>query len=266
MHDISTANYTNIRVNVTPNADKSRVVTEIKYITKTKWVAANAEATAGIPLEEGFQDTQPTRPLPLENHKYQPNGLLEVNPNGPHPIFELIRTAEAAWDNKLAKASKTLGEAVTEYKRRYKRAPPKGFDAWWDYVQKHNVLLPDDYDQINEDLLPFWGMDPEDVRRTQFEWEGHSDSYTVGKTSSSAIHVVNYSLPGNEHSGHDLLGGAYEVMELLKDVEEHIPPFRAVFSPHDNPDLPTDWELKRMALDHAEAASTSPQATPHSYY
>lgn len=26
--------------------------------------------------------------------------------------------------------SKTLQEAVAEYKRRYERAPPKGFDIW----------------------------------------------------------------------------------------------------------------------------------------
>lgn len=66
----------------------------------------------------------------LENHTYTNDGLLVVNPNGPHPIFELMRDAEAAWDAKLARASKTLEEAVTEYRRRYRRAPPLGFDKW----------------------------------------------------------------------------------------------------------------------------------------
>jgi len=63
-------------------------------------------------------------------HTYLPNGILKVNPNGSHPILELIRTAEENWQAKLDRASKTLEEAVAEYKRRYKRAPPKGFDDW----------------------------------------------------------------------------------------------------------------------------------------
>jgi hypothetical protein len=49
---------------------------------------------------------------------------------GAHPIFELISRAEKEWEEKLRGASKTFQEVVQEYKRRYKRAPPKGFDHW----------------------------------------------------------------------------------------------------------------------------------------
>ncbi|KAG6858802.1 hypothetical protein C0991_001924, partial [Blastosporella zonata] len=44
-------------------------------------------------------------------------------------------------------------------------------------------------------------------------------------------------------------------MDILSDVEDSIPPFRAVFSPHDNPNLHTDWELKDQALKHAAAGT-----------
>ena len=47
-----------------------------------------------------------------------------------HPIHELIRNATYQWDSLLARQSKTLGEAVSEYKRRYNRNPPRGFDDW----------------------------------------------------------------------------------------------------------------------------------------
>ena len=66
----------------------------------------------------------------LGNHRYRSDGLVEVNLNGPHPIFELISTAEKSWKSKLAHASQSLEEAVEEYRRRYNRAPPKGFDLW----------------------------------------------------------------------------------------------------------------------------------------
>jgi hypothetical protein len=67
---------------------------------------------------------------PLQAHLFRADGLLEVNPNGRHPIYDLIESAKAKWDKKLKKQSKSLDEAVAEYQRRYRRAPPKGFDKW----------------------------------------------------------------------------------------------------------------------------------------
>lgn len=72
---------------------------------------------------------------PLEQHIFRPDGLLQVNPAGPHPIFELIKRAEADWEGKVNRASKTLEEAVAEYKRRYYRDPPIGFDDWCVYLK-----------------------------------------------------------------------------------------------------------------------------------
>lgn len=63
-------------------------------------------------------------------HQYNDNGLVTVDPFGPHPIFELIRRAEERWADKHKRASKTLGQAVKEYRRRYQRDPPAGFDLW----------------------------------------------------------------------------------------------------------------------------------------
>ena len=66
----------------------------------------------------------------MTQHNYLPNGLVEVNPFGQHPIYELLEKAKQKWDGKLETASRTLNQAVNEYRRRYGRAPPKGFDRW----------------------------------------------------------------------------------------------------------------------------------------
>lgn len=66
----------------------------------------------------------------LKRHNYREDGLLEVNPEGAHPIFELIDQAERKWNQKIARASSSLDEAIREYRRRYRRNPPKGFDHW----------------------------------------------------------------------------------------------------------------------------------------
>jgi hypothetical protein len=87
------------------------------------------------PMSESEQGQVPERTeiphRPLGEHELTTDGLLIVNPDGAHPIYQLIRDAEAAWDAKLARGSKTLDEAVVEYKRRYRRAPPLGFDKWY---------------------------------------------------------------------------------------------------------------------------------------
>ncbi|KAG6884642.1 hypothetical protein C0993_009359, partial [Termitomyces sp. T159_Od127] len=217
----------------------------MKTETVTRWVERKV----------GSDEHLRRSPLALElgQHTYRADGLLEVNPDGPHPIYGLVRDARGRWNKKLARASRSLEQAVGEYRQRYKRAPPRGFDHWWAYVEKHSVQLPDEYDQIHRDLEPFWGMDPRDLQRLQAEWEAHADSYTIGKVRDGPISLVNYSLPAIQPETFDLRDGAYQIMNLLKEVEEKIPPFRAVFSPHDNPNLPFDWQLREQAIKHAAA-------------
>ncbi|KZO99326.1 glycosyltransferase family 90 protein [Calocera viscosa TUFC12733] len=102
---------------------------------------------------------------PLEPHTYLPSGLVVVNPRGRHPIYELVERAEREWEEKNARASKTLPQAVREYQRRYGRWPPRGFDKWWAYVERHNVQLPDEYDQILADLVPYYAYSPRELRQ-----------------------------------------------------------------------------------------------------
>jgi hypothetical protein len=84
------------------------------------------------PVPERKPQSVPKKTLPLAigKHKFRSDGLLQVNMEGAHPIFELTSRAEKEWEAKLRSASKTFQEAVQEYERRYKRAPPKGFDLW----------------------------------------------------------------------------------------------------------------------------------------
>ncbi len=115
----------------------------------------------------------PRTQTPLAKHRYRPDGLVETNLDGPHPIYELISRAEQDWEAKHERASKTLDEAVAEYKRAVLAEAAQGIRPLvcalclarsrvaeyprWSYVTEHNVQLPDEYDQIHNDLEPFWG-------------------------------------------------------------------------------------------------------------
>ncbi|KAG6890054.1 hypothetical protein C0995_012512 [Termitomyces sp. Mi166 len=197
----------------------------------------------------------PEKPAFLLPHTYRDDGILEVNPDGGHPIFELIELANARWKSKLERASKTFDEAVREYVKRYKRRPPKGFDKWWRYVEENNVQLPDEYNQIYKDLEPFWGYHPRDLQELRKEQEFHTDTFTLGLNGTDQLDIlrVSFASSTNNWNPDDLLGGARSIIEILRDVEQDLPPFRAVVSPHDSPTLFSDYEVKKMALDAASS-------------
>jgi len=66
-------------------------------------------------------------------------GVLAVDTSLPvtsHPILQLTQHARREWDDKVARQSKTLRDAVNEYKKRNRGMnPPKGFDKWWKLVK-----------------------------------------------------------------------------------------------------------------------------------
>jgi hypothetical protein len=124
----------------------------------------------------------------------------------------------------------------------------------WAYVAKNNVQLPDEYNQINSDLAPFWGMEPARLQAIQRDWEGHVHSYTLGKSSPTGpFYIANETLPDDKHERRRLLDGAYRMVRLMKEVEEDLPLFRAVFSPHDNPNVFVTEEMRSRAVDAGKA-------------
>jgi hypothetical protein len=82
-----------------------------------------------------------------------------------HPIPKLMHDAQIKYDALLARQSTTLESAVEEYKRRYGRKPPKGFDDWYKFAIENDVIIIDEYDQLIDDLRPFWLLSGPEIRR-----------------------------------------------------------------------------------------------------
>ncbi|KAJ7769164.1 glycosyl transferase family 90-domain-containing protein [Mycena maculata] len=241
---------------------RSKTVTETRTVWGTRTVT-RVETPRPEPTDDVFAKEKEKPRAPLGQHMYRADGLLEVNPLGAHPIFELVARAEAAWAAKLAAASTSLRQAAAEYTRRYGRLPPRGFDLWWAYTSVYSVPLPDEYDQIDRDLAHFYGVDPRDLQMIQRDWEAHADSYTIGKDAAGdGISMLNFTLPEDEEVRLELAAGAFQIIELMGEVEREIPPFRAVFSPHDNPNLVTDYQLKQQALAAAAKGTYIDPAHP----
>lgn len=82
-----------------------------------------------------------------------------------HPIRTLVRKAETTFDELLSRQSTSFEMAVSEYLRRYRRDPPPGFEGWYDYATKHDSMIIDDFDIIDETLAPFLRMSGVEVKR-----------------------------------------------------------------------------------------------------
>lgn len=92
-----------------------------------KWnpLARSAAQTALPARSEAARTVTPA------SHTFHPNGLLLTNMGARHPITVLIEKAEADWKALQARQSKTLRAAAAEYRNRYHKNPPKGFEKWF---------------------------------------------------------------------------------------------------------------------------------------
>lgn len=72
-----------------------------------------------------------------------------------HPILPLLQQAKQKAESITARQSTTLTQAVAQYRKRYNKDPPKGFDKWWSFAKARNHTLVDEYDSLMRDIAQF---------------------------------------------------------------------------------------------------------------
>ncbi|WWC88564.1 uncharacterized protein L201_003476 [Kwoniella dendrophila CBS 6074] len=122
--------------------------------------------------------------LPLSNSNQQQQQQQQQN-KPDHPIYELMEKAELRWTNLLNSQSRTLSQAVNEYKRRYRISPPIGFDEWFKFCEKNDIKIVDEYDQLMKDLLPHHSLRPETFISRSKALENTGFTYTLDISKSS---------------------------------------------------------------------------------
>ncbi|KAI9852127.1 MAG: hypothetical protein M1838_001751 [Thelocarpon superellum] len=106
-----------------------------------------------------------SRPVPASQTQPNHNSPWAAESSGRHPIDTLISRADEEFADLLKKESKSLHAAVKAYRERRGRHPPPGFDVWFEFAQKHNAVMVEDFfDQVYHDLAPFWGLNPHQIR------------------------------------------------------------------------------------------------------
>ena len=154
-----------------------------------------------------------------------------------HPIDSLIRDAARQSETWIAQAttSKTLQEAAANYRRRYQRHPPPGFDAWYSFATERSSLIIDDFDSIMKDIQPFWARKPSDIRHDTRviladEWNDIAEiSIRSGKAEiGPMIPTHRWMLDG--------------VVAMLEDFVSKLPDMDIAFNINDEPRIAVPWK------------------------
>lgn len=199
--------------------------------------------------------------FPLEFARSTPsirNGLFHLTGSQQHPIELLVKKAKAKHANMLKRQSKTLEEAVTEYKRRYRRNPPPGFDKWYKAAVDANVLVIDEYDTVMAALDPFWGLSGKEIRARVQE----AISPRVGRTPIIGIQLrdQNVSLRYNDN-----MYAPFHA-RILKDWIEHymdyLPDMEIAFNSHDEPEVVVPHDELARSLGGCPAPETYEASEP----
>lgn len=155
-------------------------------------------------------------------------------PDGPyssettHPILKFVRNAEREFDETRSRQSKTLRDAVAEYRRRYGMNPPPRFDKWFEFAQKKGVQLIDEYDTIYHSLLPFWGLPPRVIRARAREAMGF-DNAVIG------LLVRNGRVSLTEGGGDGKKWQRRATAGMMDEFVQYLPDMDLVFNTHDEP-------------------------------
>ncbi|EXJ84018.1 hypothetical protein A1O3_04685 [Capronia epimyces CBS 606.96] len=142
------------------------------------------DATAHIPLPGYLSPTEHKPPIEADpddiwdfSPEPSPAAHPDIDPANPptteskpvqhfdlHPIARLMQEADDRWRTYESAISTSFRQTVEKYRSRYGRHPPPGFKDWYRFARKRNVFNVDDFDQIMDDLRPFWAVNASDIR------------------------------------------------------------------------------------------------------
>lgn len=169
------------------------------------------------------------RPYPPEVLGEDENGNEKVPATSvSHPIHQLISENEAKFKDLKARQSKTLEEAVAEYRRRYGIPPPPNFDKWYNFAKSRDVELIDEYDTIHQSLMPFWALEPFVIRERTREVIGYDNALIAVLIRDGEVKLMEGG--GDMYAWHR---DATPVM--LKNFIQHLPDMDLAFNIHDEP-------------------------------
>lgn len=178
----------------------------------------------------------------------KPDGPLE--PIDAHPITLLMQEADKQWRKYEEGRSTSFRQTVRTYRRKYGRHPPPGFKEWYKYARKRNVHNIDDFEQIMDDIRPFWSIEPRVLRSLAAEmWRDKEGG-------ASGIHIRNRKVV-------KVNNGSWrsETLEsLINKFVKHLPDMDIAMNRLDQPRVAVPWEdMQALLKTEKETRKTPPE-------
>lgn len=168
-----------------------------------------------------------------------------------------MQDAENRFNAANAYRSQTFKQTVEKYRRKYGRHPPPGFKQWYIFARERHVYNVDDFDQINDDLRPFWAVPPHVIRH----YAAHASDIDEHLVSTISVRTGQVFQELWGWRSETFVKGLQSFAHLLPDMD--IPMNRM-----DQPRVLVPWdELQTMLEKEASTRSTrhegnSDQFTP----
>ncbi|KAF1918958.1 hypothetical protein BDU57DRAFT_511748 [Ampelomyces quisqualis] len=194
---------------------------------------------SGVQHRRNLASTTSPFPTASPPSHFQP---VPLDLNNGHPATQLVNAAEIEFQNVLSRQSTSLASAVSEYRRRYGIAPPPHFDKWYEFAVRNNVVMIDEYDMINEMLLPFWAIKPATIRSRITRELGGEDSALIGVAirNGAVVNIEN----GEEWQRIATTGMVEKFVKYLPDMD-------LGFNIHDEPRVVVSDSLLAVMVNKA---------------
>ncbi|KAI0422565.1 hypothetical protein F5X98DRAFT_99156 [Xylaria grammica] len=153
-----------------------------------------------------------------------------------HPVDDLVYKNRIEADRWLrhATVSTTLKLAAKEYEERHHgRKPPRNFDKWFEFARERKSVVIDRFDQMEKDLLPFWGLRPKDIRDGLEFLKGQPNIGIVRIADSKVVHNSPADL-----SHQQILD---DVVTLISGFAEHLPTMEIAINLQERPRVLVPW-------------------------
>ncbi|KEY69318.1 hypothetical protein S7711_08390 [Stachybotrys chartarum IBT 7711] len=176
-------------------------------------------------------------------------------------VAEIVTNARLRADRWASQAatSQSLDDAAREYQRRYGIPPPPNFDKWYQFAIEHGSFVIDDFTQIQEDLLPFWGLEPKAIRDTTQHLLEYPALGLGGLRIRQGKVEQSPQIPGT----HRWMTDSIETM--MKPFVQWLPDMDIAINLADECRVSVDFETKKGHIRAAEAARLrTQQASEHS--
>ena len=190
----------------------------------------------------------PGRPKKPWHTGEDPGSPLE--PVDAHPISLLMQEADKNWRKYEDGRSTSFKQTVKTYRRRNGRHPPPGFKEWYKYARKRNVHNIDDFEQIMDDIRPFWAVEPKIIRNLAANMWRNADH------GVACIHVRDHKVVKESNGS----WRSETLIMLIKKFIKFLPDMDIAINRLDQPRVVVPWEdMQELLKKEQESRRTQPE-------